>query len=607
MPLRLAASSAAHAPSDPGFAPQVQRKLIRLVLDSADSSTAGSTVLAIALAVLLRDVTPLPTLLTWLTISLLLAAGRASAAYAYRRGRDTEAPEKLFPARAYRVMVYATGLLWGAGAWMLFPEHSPLHQVVYMIIMAGLAAGAVPILSPLLRLYYVYSASFLVPVAARLILQGQEIYITLGVITLLFLVVLINSATHMQELVVVALENQFRNQAMVESLKAAREAAVAASRAKNEFLANMSHEIRTPMNGVLGTLQLLRDTRMEPDQRDLVATANTSAESLLHLLDDILDFSRIEAGKLALKQVPFSLTELIQGLKEAMAPASDPQSILLTTEIDPTFDAPVLGDPGRVRQVVANLLSNALKFTAKGQITVRAAVTDCRGEDLTVLLEVRDTGTGISAKDQSRLFQSFSQGDASMTRKHGGSGLGLAIVRQLVSLMGGSCGVESELGQGSRFWCEIPFTLAGGAALVEDVPPPSSKGTVLAGEVLLVEDNQINQKIAARMLRKLGLDVTVASDGQEALGLLRCRTFAAVLMDCQMPVMDGYAATAAWRELESLERRPRTPVIAMTAHAMEGDRDKCLAAGMDDYIAKPVKWEALAAILRLWLPAGGSD
>ena len=604
--MQLPAGAEARAPLPQENSP-VQRQLVRLVLDNAGTSTAAVTVLAIALGILLREAIPRPVLSAWLAINLLLAGGRVAAAHAFQKKNDADAPEDLVSTRAYRALVYATGLVWGAGAWILFPEHSPLHQVVYMIIMAGLAAGAVPILSPLLRLYYAYSASFLVPVAARLILQGQEIYITLGILTILFLVTLINSATRMQELLVATLENQLRNEAMVASLKAAREAALAASRAKNEFLANMSHEIRTPMNGVLGTLQLLRDTPMESDQRDLVATANTSAESLLHLLDDILDFSRIEAGKLALQQVPFSLAELIQGLKETLAPPLGQRPILLTTEVDPAFDEPILGDPGRVRQVVGNLLSNAIKFTPAGQITVRAVVTDRRGEDLTALLEVRDTGAGIAPNDQSKLFQSFSQGDASLTRKHGGSGLGLAIVRQLTNLMGGECGLESELGEGSRFWCEIPFTLAGGAALVEEAPLPSAGGAALAGEVLLVEDNLINQKIAARMLRKLGLEVTLAADGQEALDLLRCRSFSAVLMDCQMPVMDGYAATAAWREVESGERRPRTPVIAMTAHAMEGDRDRCLAAGMDDYLAKPVKWEALAAMLRQWLPAGAPD
>lgn len=596
--------SATASPSrEEDLAPRVQRQLVRLVLDNGNTSTAGVFVLAVAMGVLLRDMIAPDVLAAWLSLNALLAGGRVVAVLDYRRNRDRPEPGHLPSVRAYLAMVSLTGLVWGAGAWFLFPSHSPLHQVVFMIIMAGLAAGAVPILSPLIRLYDTYAASFLLPVAILLFLRGSEIHISLGVITLFFLAVLINSATRMQEVLVAALENQFRNEVMVESLEAAREAAEAANRAKNAFLANMSHEIRTPMNGVLGTLQLLKGSRMERAQDDLVATACSSAESLLHLLDDILDVSKIEAGRLSLQRLPFLLPELIRGQAQVLAPQAVARGLTFDVEMEagPELGAALEGDPARIRQILGNLLANAIKFTERGGITLSVSVAARTEDGLRVRFQVSDTGIGIAAVDQPRLFQRFFQADPSLTRKYGGTGLGLAIVRQLVELMGGSWGLESEPGQGSRVWCEIPFPFSASPGSVE--ASLDGPGLPLAGEVLLAEDNLVNQKVAMSMLKQLGLRVTVAGNGQEALALLDQRRFAAVLMDCQMPLLDGYAATAAWRSQEAREHLPRTPVIAMTAHAMLGDREKCLAAGMDDYLSKPVRRAALAAMLRTWLPA----
>ncbi len=534
---------------------------------------ATAIIFSVGVYVVFQPVTPARILVPWLIANNLVTLLRFGLVYAYRRAKPAPSEAGLWHAR-FVAMTLLAGVVWGMMGTILLPPNRMDYEVFAVVCVIGTSAVGLFTLGSSRAAFLAMAVPVLLPAAIWIPLHGEGLSILLGFMVLAFLgITLINSSVGERN-VLELLRLRFENARIATDREAALVAAQAAGQAKMRFLANMSHEIRTPLNGILGMAHLLARSPLDDGQRRRVDSLLHSGRHLLTVVNGVLDFSKVSEGKLELARRPFDLRRTIGEALSLFTARAEIRGIALAMRVAQDVPAWVDGDAGRLTQVLNNLVGNAVKFTERGRIALE--VGRMPGSPDCLRFEVRDTGIGIAPADQGRLFEPFRQVDDSATRRHGGTGLGLAISRELVTLMGGEIGLESRPGEGSVFWftAELPETHA-------PAPQPSREtgaSVTLSGRVLVVEDNDINREIARDILAGQGLEVRCASDGAQAVALADTEVFDVILMDCQMPVLDGFAATGRIRAREREMGQSRVPIVALTASALEGDRERGLAA-----------------------------
>jgi len=589
-------SAAKADPATRDLATLVHAEQVATLYRLAPFTLAMSVVAATFTWAILDWATDAATLAGWMLAHHAVILGRYLLVRAYERATPAPAAAGRWAARFVAGTV-AMGLVWGLiGTAFRPPEGHALAGVAIVIIIAVGAVGLFT-LGQLFAAYAGLAVPLLAPALVALMVSDGPAERSYGIVVGVVLFVAMSNARRGARSFADSIRLRLEVARVAEEREHARAAAEAASRAKSQFLANMSHEIRTPMNGIVGMAELLASSRLDDRQRRYIEALHRSADSLIDIINDVLDLSKIEAGRLELAAVDFDLRASVAEVIELMRVRAEEKGLALELTFEDTVPRQVRADPIRLRQVVTNLVGNAIKFSERGSVCVSVA-QEPRADALALRFEVADTGIGLTPEQCGRIFEAFTQADASHARKYGGTGLGLAISRELVELMGGRIGVTSAPGRGSKFWFTAMVERAAGSDAAT-TPEPLAP---LSGHVLLVEDNELNLVVARGMLEAVGLTVSVAMDGREAVQAVSRHRYDLVLMDCQMPELDGFAATQQIRERESAAgASARATIIALTANAVAGDRERCIASGMDDYLAKPLRMADLHGMLRRWL------
>ena len=597
-----------------GLDPASWHQAVRLLYRNAEFAQYALAIVAILIAV--GNVlfgAPATLAVGWAGYMVTVAAGRVILVRRYFK----VVPDIGDTPRWYRrfiVGVLLAGVGWGVGAALFMIGAGDEARFFTAGLMSATVAGAVASLAPSRFALLLYILLAALPVSLIAALDYREpVDLILLVTSLLFIAMVASSARNLRGTLMAAIQLGLERSRMVAALEESRDQAESASRGKSDFLANMSHEIRTPMNGIIGLTELALMDPDHPSVPEHLHMIQASAESLLHILNDILDSSKIEAGKIVIEHEPFDLRERLALAVGALAATAQSKGLALRLDLAPEVPAQVLGDALRLQQVLTNLIGNGIKFTSRGEVVVTASVSDVDEEGCIVAFSVRDTGIGIAPEAQELVFDAFAQADSSTSRRYGGTGLGLSISRRLVELMGGTLGVRSEAGRGSDFFFALRFAHAPGPLRHAGGPAADARDALAAtadasaaeavvapapGRILLVEDNEINQRLAVALLEGAGYSVTLAANGLQALDRFSSSTFDLILMDLQMPVMDGLEATRRIRDLERQSGARPTPIIALTASVRPQDRDVCLAAGMDDFVAKPINVGELFDLVR---------